>query len=88
MILKIFNFQSFKALDSTCSHLHQRVKLSFKALAIVSRYLLKSVWAGNLYLGPFEIAGRICESVIIFKLPVTIYLKQSRKKPNRTSHSI
>ena len=72
MILKIFNFQLFKALDSTCSRLHQRVQQSFKALAIVSRHLLKSMWAGNLYLGPFEITERIRESVIIFKLPVTI----------------
>ena len=24
------------------------------------------MWAGNLYLGPFEITERICESVIIF----------------------
>ena len=29
------------------------------------------MWAGNLYLGPFEITERIRESVIIFKLPVT-----------------
>ena len=43
-----------------------------KALAIVSRHLLKSMWAGNLYLSPFEITERIRESVIIFKLPVTI----------------
>ena len=72
MILKIFNFQLFKALDSTCSRLHKRVQYLFKALAIVSRHLLKSMWAGNLYLGPFEITERIRESVIIFKLPVTI----------------
>ena len=36
-------------------------------MAIVSRHLLKSMWAGNLYLGPFEINERIRESVIIFK---------------------
>ena len=29
------------------------------------------MWAGNLYLGPFEITERIRESGIIFKLPVT-----------------
>ena len=73
MILNIFNFQLFTALDSTCSRLHQRVQYSFKALVTVSRHLLKSVWAGNLYLGPFEITEQICESAIIFKLPVTIW---------------
>ena len=35
--------------------------------------LLKLMWAGNLYLGPFEITERIRKSVIIFKLPVTIW---------------
>ena len=45
---------------------------TFNALAIVSRHLLKSMCAGNLYVDPFEITERIRESVIIFKLPVTI----------------
>ena len=63
MILKIFNFQLFKALDSTCSHLHQHVQQSFKALAIVSLHLLKSIWDGNIYLGPFEVTEWIRESV-------------------------
>ena len=31
------------------------------------------MWAGNLYLGPFEITERIRESVIILKLPVNIW---------------
>ena len=50
----------------------QLVQLSFKALAIVFRHLLKSMWARYLYLGPFEIPERIREPDIIFKSPVTI----------------
>ena len=50
-----------------------RTKKLFKALAIVTRHLLKSMWAGNLYLGCFEITERIRESVLIFKLPVTFW---------------
>ena len=68
----MFNFQLFKALDSTCSRLHQRVQQSFKAPAIASRHFLKSMWVGNLYLGPLEIIERILESDIIFKFPVII----------------
>ena len=48
-------------------------KKTIKTPAIVSRQLLKPMWAGNLYLGPFEITERIRESVIIFKLPVKIW---------------
>ena len=33
-------------------------------------FLVKSVWEGNLYLGPFKIIERILESEIIFKFPV------------------
>ena len=45
------NFQVFKALDSTCSHLHQRLQNSCKAPAIFKTFL-KYVGGGNLYLGP------------------------------------
>ena len=34
--LKFFKFPVFKVLDSTCSHLHQRVQQSCKAPAIAS----------------------------------------------------
>ena len=70
MIRKMFNFQLFKALDSTCSRLHQRVQESFKASAIASRHFVKSMWAGNLYLGPLEMIERILKSEIVFRLPV------------------
>ena len=72
MILKIFSFQLFKALDSTCCRLHQRLQNSCKAPAISSRHDLKSIGTGNLYLGPLHIIERILESVMIFKCPVTI----------------
>ena len=52
IILKIFSFQLFKALDSTCSRLHQRLQNSCKALAISSWYDLNYIGKGNLYLGP------------------------------------
>ena len=71
-ILKIFSFQLFKALDSTCSRLHQRLQNSCKAPAISSRHDLKSIGTGNLYLCPLHIIDRILESVMIFKSPVTI----------------
>ena len=71
MSLKIFNFQLFKLRLNMLSFTPTRT-IIIKSLAIVSRHLLKSMWAGNLYLGPFEITERIRESVIIFKLAVTI----------------
>ena len=57
-ILKILSFHSLKALHSTLSHLHHR----FKAGANSSLHLLKPIWEGNLYLGPFETILRILES--------------------------
>ena len=72
IILKILSFQLFKALDSTCSRLHQRLQNSCKAPAISSRHDLKSICTGNLYLGPLHIIDRILVSVMIFKSPVTI----------------
>ena len=69
---KIFSFQLFKALDSICSRLHQRLQNSCKAPAISSRHDLKSIGTGNLSLGPLHIIDRILESVMIFKSPVTI----------------
>ena len=69
-ILKILSFHSFKALHSTLSRLHHRLPKSFKADAISSLYLLKSIWEGNLYFGPFEAILRIRESGITFKCPV------------------
>ena len=53
-ILKILSFHSFIALHSTLSRLHHRLPKSFKADAISSLHLLKSIWEGNLYFGPFE----------------------------------
>ena len=72
IILKIFTFQLFKALESTCSHLHQRLQNSCKAPAISSLHGLKSIGIGNVYLDPSYIIDRIHELVMIFKSPVTI----------------
>ena len=72
IILKVFNFQLFKALDSTCSRLHQRLQNSCKVHAITSRHDLKSIGKENQYLGPLHIIDRILESVMIFKSPVAI----------------
>ena len=72
MILKIFSFLLFKALDSTCSRLHQRLQNSCKVPAIASRHDLKPIGTGNLYLGPLHIIDQILESVMIFETPVTI----------------
>ena len=33
---------------------------------------MKSIWAGDLYLGPLEMIERILESETIFRLPVII----------------
>ena len=70
--LKLFSFLILKALDSTCSRLHQRLQNYCKAPAISSRHDLKFIGTGNLYLGPLHIIDRILESVMIFKSPVTI----------------
>ena len=72
IILEIFSFQLFKALESTCSRLHQLLQNSCKAPAISSRHGLKSIGTGNLYVGPLHIIDRILESVMIFESPVTI----------------
>ena len=69
-ILKILSFHSFIALHSTLSRLHHRLPKSFKADAISSLHLLKSIWEGNVYFGPFETIVRILESGIIFRFPV------------------
>ena len=69
-ILKIHSFHSFIALHSTLSRLHHRLLKSFKADAISSLHLLKSIWEGNLYFGSFETILRILESGIIFRFPV------------------
>ena len=57
----------FKALDSTCSRLHQRLQNSCKGPAISSRQDVKSIGKGKLYLGPLHIIDQILESVMIFK---------------------
>ena len=57
-------------LHSTLSRLHHRLPKSFKADAISSLHLLKSIWEGNLYFGPFETILRILESGIILRFPV------------------
>ena len=72
IILKLFSFQLFKALDSICSRLHQRLQNSCRAPAISSQHNLNSIGKGNLYLGPLHIIDRILESVMIFKFLVTI----------------
>ena len=63
MILQIFNFQLFKALDSTCSRLHQRVTptrtIIIKSTGNCFPTFIEINVAGNLYLGPFEINERI-----------------------------
>ena len=64
--VKILSFHSFIALHLTLSRLHHRLPKSFKADAISSLHLLKSIWEGNLYFGPFETILRILESGIIF----------------------
>ena len=63
--LKIFSFQLFQALDSTCSRLHQRLQNFCKAPAISSPHDLKSIGTGNLYLGPLHIIDRTLESAMI-----------------------
>ena len=70
IILDVLNFQSFKALGSTYSHLHQRLPKSFKAAAITSRNVLKLMRGGHLYLGPLQIIERNLELEMILKFPV------------------
>ena len=55
LILNMLIFHSFMALGSTFSRLHQRLLKSFNETALALRYLGKSVFEGNLYLGPLEI---------------------------------
>ena len=68
----MFSFQLFKAYDSTCSRLHQRLQNSCKAPAISSQHDLKSIGKGDLYLGPLHKIDQILESVMIFISPVNI----------------
>ena len=79
----MFIFQLIKALDSTCSRLHQRLQTSCKAPAISSRHDLKSIGKGNLYLGPLNIIDQILESVMIFIMP--LFLTVCQGIPDRGS---
>ena len=72
MVLKIFNFQLFKALYSTCSRLRQQLQNYCKAPAISSRHVLLSIGNGNQNLGPLHIMDPILESAMIFPSQVTI----------------
>ena len=47
-----------------------KLQYSLRDAVIFSRHLRKSIFAGNLYLRPFEIMERIHESEMIFRLPV------------------
>ena len=69
IIGNMLKFQFFKALGSTYSRLHQRLPKSFKAAAISSQHVLKSMRDGNLYLRPLQITKDILESEMIFKFP-------------------
>ena len=62
MILKMLIYHSFKALGSTFFSLHQRLQKSFTEAAISLRYLGKSIFKGNLYLGPIQITLRTLAS--------------------------
>ena len=62
IILKIFYFQVFKALDSTCSRLHLRFQNSCKEQTISSPHLLKDIGEGNLHYGPLHEIDRIIKS--------------------------
>ena len=70
IILNMINFQFFKVLGSIYSRLQQWLPKPFKAAAISSRYFLKSMRDGNLYLGTLQIIERILEQEMIFKFPV------------------
>ena len=61
IILKIFSFQLFKALDSTCSRLYERLQNSCMVPVISARHDLKSIGNGKLYFGPLHIIDRIIE---------------------------
>ena len=69
---KMLSFRSFRALCPTNARVHHRLPNSFKAAAISSLHVLKSILEGNRYFGPLEIIFRILESGIIFKSPVII----------------
>ena len=70
MILKMLIFHSFKASGSTFSHLHQQLLNLFKEAAISLPHLEKSIFEGNLSLGPLEIILRTLASGMTFRLPV------------------
>ena len=70
-ILKILSYHSFKAVNPTPSRLHHRLPKSFNADTISPLHLLKSIWEGNMCLGPLETILRILESRMICKFPVT-----------------
>ena len=59
IILKVFIFQLFKVLDSTCFRLHQRLQNICKVPAISSRHDLNSIGKGKLYLYPLHIIDQI-----------------------------
>ena len=60
-------FHSFKASGSTFSRLHRRLLKSFKEAAISQRHLGKTIYEGNLYLGPLEIILRTLASGRTFR---------------------
>ena len=68
----MFNFQVFKALDLTCSLLHNPIQNSCNKPVIFSGHFLKSICKGNLYLGHLHIIDQILESVIISKFQVML----------------
>ena len=72
----MLSFHSFRALCSTYSRLHHRLPNSFKAAAISSLHLLKSILEGNRYFDPLEIIFRILESGIIFQI-ASNYMSQA-----------
>ena len=80
--LKTPSLQLFKALDSTCSRLHQRLQNPCKAPAISPRHDLKSICTGNPHPGPSHTIDRILESVMIFKSPAAMILDAILNKSN------
>ena len=65
-VLKMRSFHSLRAACSTFSRVHHRLPNSFKAAAISSLHLLKSI----LERSPIELIFRILESgIIIFLIP-------------------
>ena len=59
IISKVFIFQLFKVLDSTCFRVHQRLQNICKAPAISSQHDLNSIGKGSLYFYPLHIIDRI-----------------------------